>query len=190
MKGFFLGLVCAAIAVFVYWYWFYKPVPSVITVSPDAGTKAESAKRKKRSRGPARMGASDSEQVHFSAADLRSVAQGDDLSTPDVLRLDMSNDRELKELTQDQIDDYFRKRESAILECISRSRPNPESYVPGRVTVKFRIQRAGSVRGVRVDGPSILMKNGLYGCIKGVVGGIRFPPSQTSQIVAYPFSLS
>jgi hypothetical protein len=56
--------------------------------------------------------------------------------------------------------------------------------------VKFRIQRAGTVRGVRVEGPAILMRGGLHGCIKGVVMGIRFPASQTSQIVAYPFTLS
>lgn len=190
MKGFLLGLLCAALVVVVYWHWFYKPESKVIVVAPDAGTKAEPAKRKKRTRGSTRTGVGEDEPVRLSASDLRSVAQGDDLSTPDVLRLDMSNDRELKELTQDQIDDFFRRRESNLLECISRARPDPESYVPGRIVVKFRIQRTGNVRGVRVEGPNILMKNGLYGCIKGVVGGIRFPPSQTSQILTYPFSLN
>jgi hypothetical protein len=58
------------------------------------------------------------------------------------------------------------------------------------VTIKFRIQRAGSVRGVRVEGPAVLQRNGLYGCIKNVVGGIRFPAAGTSQIVSYPFTLS
>jgi hypothetical protein len=70
------------------------------------------------------------------------------------------------------------------------ARPDQETYVPGRVTVKFRIQRAGSVRGVRVEAPAILQKGGLYGCIKKVVGQLRFPPSGGSQIVSYPFSLS
>ena len=64
-----------------------------------------------------------------------------------------------------------------------RARPDEETYVPGRVTVKFRIQRTGNVRGVRVEAPAILQKGGLYGCIKGVVGGMRFPPSDGSQIV-------
>ena len=62
--------------------------------------------------------------------------------------------------------------------------------MPGRVTIKFRIQRAGTVRGVRVEGPAVLQKNGLYGCIKNVVGGIRFPAAGTSQIISYPFTLS
>ena len=58
--------------------------------------------------------------------------------------------------------------------------------MPGRVTVKFRIQRTGNVRGVRVEAPAILQKGGIYGCIKGVVGGLRFPPSNGSQIVSLP----
>jgi hypothetical protein len=130
------------------------------------------------------------EPIKLTAADLKTVGQGDDLSKPDVLRLDMGNDSEAKELTQDQIDERFRAEEGAILDCISKARPDEETYVPGRVTIKFRIQRAGTVRGVRVEGPSILMKGGLYNCAKGVVMRLRFPAAGSSQIVAYPFSLS
>ena len=32
-------------------------------------------------------------------------------------------------------------------------------------------------------------KGGLTGCIKGVVGGLRFPASNMSQVITYPFSL-
>jgi hypothetical protein len=46
------------------------------------------------------------------------------------------------------------------------------------------------VRGVRVEAPAILQRNGLYSCIKSVVGGIRFPAAGTSQILSYPFTLS
>ena len=62
--------------------------------------------------------------------------------------------------------------------------------MPGLVNVKFRIQRSGTVRGVRVEAPSILQKGGLYGCVQGVVERLRFPPSGSSQIVTYPFRLS
>ena len=88
------------------------------------------------------------------------------------------------------LDARFRAREEAILTCISRARPDEDTYVPGRVTVKFRIQRSGNVRGVRVEAPTILQKGGLYGCVKGVVMGIRFPPSNGSQVISYPFSLT
>jgi hypothetical protein len=202
MKGFLLGLVVAAIAVggYLSWQRYRAPVP-VVGVA-DAGSLAPAAKKaKRRGRGAARSARTlanvgtgesepESEPVRLSAADLRSVAQGDDLSTPDVLRLDMSNDKELPELTQDQIDEHFRAQESAILECIAHARPDPETFVPGRVTIKFRIQRIGTVRGLRVEAPSILQKGGLFGCLKGVVGRIRFPSAGTSQIVSYPFTLS
>ena len=204
MKGFLLGLLVAGLGIGGYFYWQQVRNTAVKPAAPlaDAGVPAPVKKAKKRSRGAVRMargpaagdaisaGEPEAEPVRLSAADLRSVAQGDDLSKPDVLRLDMSNDKELPELSQDQIDEFFRSRESAILDCISRARPDPETYVPGRVTVKFRIQRAGTVRGVRVEGPAVLQKNGLYGCIKGVVGGIRFPAAGTSQIISYPFTLS
>jgi hypothetical protein len=143
-------------------------------------------------RAPAPMPAPpEPEPVKLSAADLRMVSQGDDLGRPDVLRLDMSKDDSgSHELTQDEIDARFRAKEDAVLSCIARARPDEETWVPGRVTVKFRIQRSGNVRGVRVEAPAILQKGGLYGCIKGVVGGIRFPPSNGSQVVSYPFSLT
>jgi hypothetical protein len=199
MKGFFLGLLVAALAVAGYLYWKHQNPPPAPAPQIAAASSAPAKKvAKKRSRGAARVARAaaegpaepDPEPIHLSAADLRNVAQGDDLSTPDVLRLDMSNDKELPELSQDQIDERFRSQETAILECISHARPDPETYVPGRVTIKFRIQRAGTVRGVRVEGPAILQKNGLYNCIKGVVGRLRFPAAGTSQILSYPFRLS
>ena len=112
------------------------------------------------------------EPIKLSSADLKLVSQGDDLSRPDVIHLgDATDDSGSRELTQDDIDARFRAKEEAILGCISRARPDEETYVPGRVTVKFRIQRTGNVRGVRVEAPAILQKGGIYGCIKGVVGG-------------------
>lgn len=134
---------------------------------------------------------SEPEPVKLSASDLKLVSQGDELSRPDVIHLgDATDDSGSHELTQDDIDARFRAKEETILDCISRARPDEETYVPGRVTVKFRIQRTGNVRGVRVEAPAILQRGGLTGCIKGVVGGLRFPPSNGSQVVSYPFSLT
>ena len=199
MKGFVLGLVVAALAFAGYLFWKRQTTPPMPTaqnaVASSTPAKRAAKKRPRAAARAARVAAEGSaepepEPVRLSAADLRQVAQGDDLSTPDVLRLDMANDRELPELSQDQIDEHFRSQEPAILECISRSRPDPETFVPGRVTVKFRIQRAGTVRGVRVEGPAILQRNGLHDCIKGVMARLRFPASGTSQILSYPFRLS
>jgi hypothetical protein len=131
------------------------------------------------------------EPVKLSPADLKLVSQGDDLSRPDVVHLgDATDDSGSRELNQDDIDLRFRAKEEAILDCIAHARPDEETYIPGRVTVKFRIQRTGNVRGVRVEAPAILQKGGLTGCVRGVVGGLRFPLSGGSQIISYPFSLT
>jgi hypothetical protein len=213
MKGFLLGLVVAGIAFGGYYYWkefMHPPAKPVATVDAGAPAKEGREKKKKRRRGAVRVARNEApgqapgpahpapppmeaepEPIKLSASDLKLVSQGDDLSRPDVIRLgDATDDSGSRELTQDDIDGRFRAKEEAILGCISRARPDEETYVPGRVTVKFRIQRTGNVRGVRVEAPAILHKGGIYGCIKGVVGGIRFPPSNGSQIVSYPFSLT
>ena len=218
MKGFLLGLVVAALAFGGYYYWKeLRHPPARLAATADAGAPAKESreKKKKRHRGAVRVARNDGvgagpaqtsgggrtaaappmeaepEPVNLSPSDLKLVSQGDDLSRPDVVHLgDATDDSGSRELTQDDIDARFHAKEDAILGCISRARPDEETYVPGRVTVKFRIQRTGNVRGVRVEAPAILQKGGIYGCIKGVVGGIRFPPSSGSQIVSYPFSLT
>ena len=129
------------------------------------------------------------EPIKLRAADLKIVWQGEDLSRPETMRLDFSNDASGHELSQDEIDARFRAKEDAVLGCVARARPDEYTFVPGRVTVRFRIQRTGAVKGVQVEAPVILHKGGLTGCIKGVVGGLRFPASNMSQVITYPFSL-
>jgi hypothetical protein len=128
------------------------------------------------------------EPVKLSAADLRIVWQGQDLSRAETVRLDFSNEGG-HELSQDEIDTRFRTKEDGVLACIARARPDQDTYVPGRVTVRFRIERNGSVKSVQVEAPVILHKGGLLSCLKGVVGGLRFPASSASQVITYPFSL-
>lgn len=129
------------------------------------------------------------EPIKLRAADLKIVWQGEDLSRPETQRLDFSNEAGARELSQDEIDARFRAKEDAVLGCISRARPDEDTYVPGRVTVRFRIHRTGVVKGVQVEAPVILHKGGLTGCIKGVMAGLKFPVSGSSQVISYPFSL-
>ena len=216
MKGFLLGLIVAGVGFAGYYY--LKGNHSLAGAATGGGGgrgRAAEGSAREEEEAPARRDARraattrpgrrpgpggpappvptepEPEPVKLSPADLKLVSQGDDLSRPDVVHLgDATDDSGSHELTQDDIDARFRAKEEAILGCISRARPDEDTYVPGRVTVKFRIQRTGNVRGVRVEAPAILQKGGIYGCIKGVVGGIRFPPSNGSQIVSYPFSLT
>jgi hypothetical protein len=218
MKGFFFGLLVSVAAYGAYTYWKgmnRHPIPAAHGGGQGGDSAKEAHDRKRHHRrgamrvarsegaGPAAPGGSsrpapppplienEPEPVKLSPADLKPVSQGDDLSRPDVIHLgDAKDDSGSRELNQDDIDLRFRAKEDAILDCIAHARPDEETYIPGRVTVKFRIQRAGNVRGVRVEAPAILQKGGLTGCIRGVVGGLRFPPSNGSQIVSYPFSLT
>jgi hypothetical protein len=217
MKGFLLGLIVAGLGFVGYYYlkpYLRPPAGPVATADAEPPVREAKEKKKKRRRGAVRVAHDDGpgqpaapgrpaapppnvgmeaepEPIKLSSADLKLVSQGDDLSRPDVVRLgDATDDSGSRELTQDDIDAKFRAKEEAILGCIMRARPDEDTYVPGRVTVKFRIQRTGNVRGVRVEAPAILQKGGVYGCIKGVVLGIRFPPSNSSQVVSYPFSLT
>jgi hypothetical protein len=213
MKGFLLGLVVAALAFggYVYWKEGLRPTPPAKVVA-DAGAPVREVRerKKRRHRGATRLARAESggapsagprppapvvesepEPVKLSAADLKLVSQGDNLSRPDVIHLgDATDDSGSRELSQDDIDARFRAKEDNILDCIAHARPDEETYVPGRVTVKFRIQRTGNVRGVQVEAPAILQRGGLTSCVKGVVGGLRFPPSNGSQVVSYPFSLT
>jgi hypothetical protein len=208
MKGFLLGLLVAALMFGGYLFWRSREAgPSAVSARADAGA---AKKKRKRGRGAVRVAHArgkpglrppepepdpepepEPEPVRLSAADRRMVGQGEDLSRPEVVRMDFGDERQqLPELSQDDIDERFRAQEEAVLDCIARARPDGEVYIPGLVNVKFRIQRTGSIKGVRVEGPAILMKGGLYGCVRGVVDRLRFPASGSSQIVTYPFRLS
>jgi hypothetical protein len=129
------------------------------------------------------------EPIKLRTADLKIVWQGEDLSRPDAVTLDFSKDAVGRELSQDEIDARFRTKEAAVIGCVTRAHPDAYTFVPGHVTVRFRIQRTGAVKGVQVEAPAILHRGGLTGCIKGVVGGLRFPASNMSQVITYPFSL-
>ena len=139
--------------------------------------------------GGRRQPVAEPEPVKLRAADLKIVWQGEDLSRAENQRLDFSKDAIGHELSQDEIDARFRTKEDAVLGCIARARPDEYTDVPGRVSVRLRILRTGAVKGVQVEAPVILHKGGLTGCIKGVVGGLRFPASDSSQVVTFPFSL-
>ena len=129
------------------------------------------------------------EPIKLRAADLKIVWQGEDLSRPETVSLDFSKDSGGHELSQDEIDARFHTKEAAVIGCVTRAHPDAYTFVPGRVTVRFRIQRTGAVKGVQVEAPVILHRGGLTGCIKGVMSGLRFPASNMSQVITYPFSL-
>src|SRR6186713_1439107 len=101
MKGFLLGLVVAGIGFGGYYYWKERmraPVKPVAAVDAGAPSKEAREKKKKRRRGAMRVAQNEAagqghaasppaeaepEPIKLSAADLKLVSQGDDLSRPD-----------------------------------------------------------------------------------------------------------
>jgi hypothetical protein len=129
------------------------------------------------------------EPIKLRPGDLKLVWQGEDLSKAETQRLDLSSDDNGHELSESEIDARFRTKEDAVLACINRARPDEYTDIPGRITVRFRIQKTGAVKGVQVEAPVILHKGGLLGCIRSVVGGLKFPASSSSQVISFPYSL-
>ena len=78
----------------------------------------------------------------------------------ETMRLDFSNEAGGHELSQDEIDARFRAKEDAVLGCVARARPDEYTFIPGRVTVRFRIERTGSVKGCRSRRPSSCTRAG------------------------------
>src|SRR5262249_19292652 len=79
--------------------------------------------------------------IKLRAAGLKMVWQGEDLSRSEAQALDFSKDMAGHELSQDEIDKRFRTKEAAVIGCVTRAHPDASTFVPGHVTVKFRIQR-------------------------------------------------
>jgi hypothetical protein len=183
VRNFILGFLSASAIAGLLWWWHERPAPAAAQVTlagPDGGASAD---KHRRHRTPAANGPS---ALH--PGDLRPVSEGDDLAAPDVINMGESGG-DKGELPQELVDARFHDKQGDILACVDRARPTPDAAVTGKVAIKFRIQRTGAVRGVRVEAPAILMKNGLYRCIRPIVSALRFPASGQSLVLSYPFQL-
>jgi hypothetical protein len=185
MRRFWAGFgVASALWALVVWVVLPRWTPRTSS-AVDAGAAAQGpiAPEKRRRR---RAGAAEGAPP-LRAADLRIASEGDNLNTPDVIEAGEPGPAE--ELPQEALDGPVRARQDDLLACIERAKPTPETAVSGTVTVHFRVARGGTVRGVRVDAPAILLAGGLYRCLRPIVAGLRFPRSGQSVVAAYPFRL-
>jgi hypothetical protein len=184
VKQFVLGfLTASALALGAYYVWLRprpEPAPSVSEAAPSEA-KPTAVDRRHRRRGGGGTAA-----VALRPEDLRPGAEGDDLRTPDVVDLTQQGGGEL---SQEDVDARVRARQSELLACIEAARPSPDALITGQVTVRFRIQRSGTVRGVRVEAPAVLLRGGLYRCMRPIITGLRFSASGESLVMSYPFQL-
>jgi hypothetical protein len=57
------------------------------------------------------------------------------------------------------------------------------------VVVGLRVEKDGRVSKVRVEAPVLLQRNGLYKCIRGVLGGVRFSSSGGATVASFDYSV-
>jgi hypothetical protein len=117
--------------------------------------------------------------------DERSTTTGDALGRPERLDLSKGDD---KELSQADIDRIWAGVEPALSRCVSDA-VGDWPLESGKIEVGYRIEQDGGVRKVRVTAPQLLMRNGLYGCMRPKITALRFPASSGASVVTFPFQL-
>ncbi len=110
---------------------------------------------------------------------------GDAVGRPE--RIDMTGPDE-KELAQDDIDRVWRSAEPALSRCITEALAD-WPLESGKIEVTYRIEKDGAVHKVRLLAPQLLLRNGVYACMRGKITALRFPRSGGASVVTFPFAL-
>jgi hypothetical protein len=164
-------------------------------------TKKESSQeRGKRRRGrrrrsrvtPINLDSSDQTPLRQPTADdLNVVTSGPSLRQTEVIRMDEDEDEDDSagnELEESEITSQISKLDRRIAACIVQSRGDV-ALDQGNVRVGLRVERDGTIQQVRVSAPALLMRGGLYTCIKPLLTGLRFRPSSRAMVMSYPYAL-
>ena len=126
-------------------------------------------------------------ELHLSPGDDHMTASGDALGRPEHIDLSQGGD-DGKALSQDDLDAVFHPAQSAITHCITDA-VGDYPLESGKISVAFRVERSGAVKKLRVEAPQLLMRRGLFACVKPIVTGLSFPASGGANVVTYPFAL-
>jgi hypothetical protein len=126
-------------------------------------------------------------ELKLSPGDDRMTSSGDALGRPEHIDLSQPGD-DGKELAQEDLDAVFHAAQSGVTHCITDA-VGDYPLETGKVTVRFRVERSGAVKRMRVEAPQLLMRRGLYACVRPLVTGLHFPSSGGANVVEYPFAL-
>jgi hypothetical protein len=118
--------------------------------------------------------------------DEKIITSGDALGRPQ--HLDLSKGGDEKELDQSQIDQVWSSVEPKLSRCITEA-VGDWPLESGKIEVSYRIEADGSVHKVRLVAPQLLMRNGLYACMREKILGLHFPRAGSSSVVTFPFQL-
>jgi hypothetical protein len=152
-----------------------------------ASTPSPARSKRKRKSGAGGGGDPAQPELKLSPGDERMSAAGESLGRPERIDFTQGGD-DGKELDQDQLDAVFRGAQSGISRCISDA-VGDYPLETGKVTVHLRVERSGEVKRMRVEAPQLLMRRGLYACVRPLVTRLRFPASGGANVVEYPFAL-
>jgi hypothetical protein len=158
----------------------------VPAVAAAAAPVKETPHRRKR-RGNGAVGGPAAPELKLSPGDERMTTSGDALGRPEHIDLTQPGD-DGRELSQDDLDNAFRPAQAEISHCISDA-VGDYPLESGKIEVAFRVERSGAVKKLRVEAPQLLMRRGLYACVRTAVTAVRFPASGGANVVTYPFAL-
>jgi hypothetical protein len=167
------------------------------TASPtaDAGpdraqAQAKSAGRKKRRGTGGAAGSAEAPPDEpipvLTDADRAMRAEGDSL-TARAAALDLSDEREPRDLEQGEIDAAFAPRVDAIVGCITGARG--AAPLTGRIDAGVVVSAGGRVVKSRVEAPAWLISRGLGRCVRRELAALRFPATGKEHVVTVPFDL-
>jgi hypothetical protein len=125
-------------------------------------------------------------EIQLRPGDEKMTVQGDILGRSQ--RIDMSKGDDGRELTEEDSERTFRAGEGVILRCITDA-VGEAPLENGRIVVGARVEPNGNVSRVRVDAPQLLMRNGLYRCVRGAVTALHFPASGGASVVSHDYEL-
>jgi hypothetical protein len=126
-------------------------------------------------------------ELKLSPGDDRMGAVGDSLGRPEHIDLSKPGD-DGRELSEEDLDGIFRSAQSGVSHCITDA-VGDYPLETGKVIVRFRVERSGEVKRTRLEAPQLLLRRGLYACVRPIVTGLRFPASGGANVVEYPFAL-
>jgi hypothetical protein len=196
--GLLLGLVLAAAGGYV---WFHESRSClgrcgdgtrcddnrcVVAGPAVAAAPSKDASRRHKRRGSGGLGPA-APELKLNPGDERMTASGDALGRAEHIDLTQAGD-DGRELGQEDLDAVFNPAQAQISRCIGDA-VGDYPLETGKVEVAFRVERSGAVKKIRVEAPQLLMRRGLYGCVRPIVSALHFPASGGANVVTYPFAL-
>jgi hypothetical protein len=154
--------------------------PAVAVAPPKDGS------RRHKRRGVGGLGPA-APELKLNPGDDKMTASGDALGRPEHIDLTQAGD-DGRELSQEDLDNVFHEAQPQISHCITDA-VGDYPLETGKVEVAFRVERSGAVKKIRVEAPQLLMRRGLYGCVRPLVSALHFPASGGANVVTYPFAL-